>query len=132
MNKPAAAQEVMIRTGAANIHQEEGYTKEVDKKKTELQTKLVEVYEASATEINEEEQRIKHRKGRVEGIRDGGNNICFGKYALQALEPARITSRQIEVGRKALQLNVRRSGAKGGKVFVACFWHGTAVYDKTE
>ncbi|GKF04445.1 plasma membrane-associated cation-binding protein 1-like protein isoform X1, partial [Tanacetum coccineum] len=31
----------------------EGYTKEVDEKKTELQTKVVEVYEASATEIKE-------------------------------------------------------------------------------
>ncbi|GJU39530.1 ribosomal protein L16 [Tanacetum coccineum] len=94
----------------------EGYTKEVDEKKTELQTKVVEVYESSATEIKEEEQRIKHHKGHVVGIRDGGNNICFGKYMLQASEPAHITSRQIKAGRKALQLNVRRGGAKGGKV----------------
>ncbi|GKC59270.1 ribosomal protein L16 [Tanacetum coccineum] len=100
---------------------QEGYTKEVDEKKTELQTKVVEVYESSATEIKEEEQRIKHHKGHVVGIRDGGNNICFGKYVLQASEPSRITSRQIEAGRKALQLNVRRGGAKGRKVWVHVF-----------
>lgn len=62
----------------------------------------------------------KHRKGRVEGIKDGAE-ICFGKYGLQALEPARITAKQIEAGRRALQLNVRRGGAKGGKVWVRVF-----------
>ncbi|KAK1408578.1 hypothetical protein QVD17_40471 [Tagetes erecta] len=62
----------------------------------------------------------KYRKGRIEGVRDGGNEICFGKYALQALEPARISSKQIEAGRRALQMNVRRGG-KGGKVWVRVF-----------
>ncbi|KAL7586830.1 hypothetical protein Lser_V15G39018 [Lactuca serriola] len=62
----------------------------------------------------------KYRKGRIEGIRDGGNEICFGKYALQALECARITAKQLEAGRRALQLNVRRGG-KGGKVWVRIF-----------
>ncbi|GJW25229.1 ribosomal protein L16 [Tanacetum coccineum] len=66
-------------------------------------------------------QQTKHRKGRIEGIRDGGNTICFGKYALQALEPYRITQKQIEAGRRALQLNVRRGGAKGGKVWVRVY-----------
>ncbi|KAI3694355.1 hypothetical protein L1987_77320 [Smallanthus sonchifolius] len=62
----------------------------------------------------------KYRKGRIEGVRDGGNEICFGKYALQALEPARISAKQIESGRRALQMNVRRGG-KGGKVWVRVF-----------
>ncbi|XP_076903194.1 large ribosomal subunit protein uL16c-like [Bidens hawaiensis] len=62
----------------------------------------------------------KYRKGRIEGVRDGGNEICFGKYALQALEPARISAKQIEAGRRALQMNVRRGG-KGGKVWVRVF-----------
>ncbi|KAK9076010.1 hypothetical protein SSX86_004340 [Deinandra increscens subsp. villosa] len=62
----------------------------------------------------------KFRKGRVEGVRDGGNEIVFGKYALQALEPARISAKQIEAGRRALQMNVRRGG-KGGKVWVRVF-----------
>lgn len=46
-----------------------------------------------------------------------GNNICFGKYALQALEPAWITSRQIEAGRRAMTRNARR----GGKIWVRIF-----------
>lgn len=46
-----------------------------------------------------------------------GNRICFGKYALQALEPAWITSRQIEAGRRAMSRNVRR----GGQIWVRLF-----------
>jgi large subunit ribosomal protein L16 len=46
-----------------------------------------------------------------------GNHICFGKYALQALEPAWITSRQIEAGRRAMTRNARR----GGKIWVRIF-----------
>ncbi|KAL6518172.1 ribosomal protein L16, L13 [Orobanche minor] len=46
-----------------------------------------------------------------------GNNICFGKYALQTLEPAWITSRQIEAGRRAMTRNARR----GGKIWVRIF-----------
>uniref|UniRef100_UPI0030E17928 ribosomal protein L16 n=1 Tax=Hedysarum lehmannianum TaxID=1402432 RepID=UPI0030E17928 len=46
-----------------------------------------------------------------------GNTICFGKYALQALEPTWITSRQIEAGRRAMSRNVRR----GGKIWVRIF-----------
>ncbi|KAJ0811107.1 putative ribosomal protein L16 [Helianthus annuus] len=62
----------------------------------------------------------KYRKGRIYSIRDGGNEIAFGKYALQVLEQARITSKQIEAGRRALQMNVR-CGGKGGKVWVRVF-----------
>ncbi|KAJ0883836.1 putative ribosomal protein L16 [Helianthus annuus] len=62
----------------------------------------------------------KYRKGRIYGVRDGGNEIAFGKYALQVLEPARITSKQIEAGRRALQMNVRRGG-KGGRCGCVCF-----------
>ncbi|XP_071721580.1 large ribosomal subunit protein uL16c [Rutidosis leptorrhynchoides] len=61
----------------------------------------------------------KYRKGRIDGIKDGAE-VCFGKYGLQALEPARITAKQIEAGRKALTWNVRRGG-KGGKVWVRVF-----------
>ena len=46
-----------------------------------------------------------------------GNRICFGRYALQALEPAWITSRQIEAGRRAMTRNARR----GGKIWVRIF-----------
>ena len=46
----------------------------------------------------------------MKGISYRGNRICFGRYALQALEPAWITSRQIEAGRRAMTRNVRRGG----------------------
>nr|QHD26649.1 ribosomal protein L16 [Gentiana lhassica] len=59
----------------------------------------------------------KQHRGRTKGISYRGNRICFGKYALQALEPAWITSRQIEAGRRAMTRNVRR----GGKIWVRIF-----------
>nr|WRH31271.1 ribosomal protein L16 [Valeriana fauriei] len=59
----------------------------------------------------------KHHRGRMKGISYRGNHICFGKYALQALEPAWITSRQIEAGRRAMTRNAHR----GGKIWVRIF-----------
>nr|YP_010529202.1 ribosomal protein L16 [Psychotria rubra]UXW91214.1 ribosomal protein L16 [Psychotria rubra] len=59
----------------------------------------------------------KQHRGRMKGISYRGNSICFGKYALRALEPAWITSRQIEAGRRAMTRNVRR----GGKIWVRIF-----------
>ncbi|KAI9077884.1 hypothetical protein K1719_040145 [Acacia pycnantha] len=53
----------------------------------------------------------------MKGISSRGNHICFGRYALQALEPAWITSRQIEAGRRAMSRNARR----GGKIWVRIF-----------
>ncbi|KAK8323015.1 hypothetical protein V6Z12_A12G206000 [Gossypium hirsutum] len=53
----------------------------------------------------------------MKGISYRGNRICFGRYALQALEPAWITSRQIEAGCRAMTRNVRR----GGKIWVRIF-----------
>nr|YP_010273730.1 ribosomal protein L16 [Dinetus racemosus]UKO32138.1 ribosomal protein L16 [Dinetus racemosus] len=59
----------------------------------------------------------KQHRGRLKGKSCRGNRICFGKYALQALEPAWITSRQIEAGRRAMTRNARR----GGKIWVRIF-----------
>nr|UGV24064.1 ribosomal protein L16 [Wikstroemia indica]UGV24142.1 ribosomal protein L16 [Wikstroemia nutans] len=59
----------------------------------------------------------KQHRGRLKGISCSGNRICFGRYALQALEPAWITSRQIEAGRRAMTRNIRR----GGKIWVRIF-----------
>nr|YP_010420228.1 50S ribosomal protein L16 [Nanocnide lobata]USG53697.1 50S ribosomal protein L16 [Nanocnide lobata]USG53780.1 50S ribosomal protein L16 [Nanocnide lobata] len=59
----------------------------------------------------------KHHRGRMKGISFRGNHICFGRYALQALEPAWITSRQIEAGRRVMTRNARR----GGKIWVRIF-----------
>ena len=59
----------------------------------------------------------KQHRGRMKGISTRGNSICFGKFALQALEPAWITSRQIEAGRRAITRYARR----GGKLWIRIF-----------
>ncbi|MBZ0268407.1 50S ribosomal protein L16 [bacterium] len=65
-------------------------------------------------------KRSKHRKqqkGRMRGTAIRGSNIDFGEYALQALEPGRLTSRQIEAARVALTRRVKR----GGKIWIRMF-----------
>src|SRR6478672_1825342 len=56
-------------------------------------------------------RRLKHRKqhhpGRS-GASKGGNNIAFGEYAIQALEPAYVTNRQIEAARIAITRHIKR------------------------
>src|SRR3954453_21799083 len=59
----------------------------------------------------------KQHRGRMNGKATRGEEISFGQYALQALEPAWITSRQIEAGRIAMTRHVRR----GGKVWIRIF-----------
>ena len=59
----------------------------------------------------------KQHRGRMNGKATRGAEISFGQYALQALEPAWITSRQIEAGRIAMTRHVRR----GGKVWIRVF-----------
>jgi large subunit ribosomal protein L16 len=46
-----------------------------------------------------------------------GNTLAFGEFALQALEPAWITSRQIEASRRAMTRYIRR----GGKIWIRVF-----------
>ena len=65
-------------------------------------------------------RRTKHRKqmrGRRTGKAHRGSTISFGQYALQALEPAWINSRQIEAARIAMTRHVRR----GGKIWIRIF-----------
>ena len=59
----------------------------------------------------------KQHRGRLKGIATRGNQICFGSFALQALEPSWITSRQIEAGRRAMTRYARR----GGKLWIRIF-----------
>nr|YP_009427851.1 ribosomal protein L16 [Circaeaster agrestis]ASV47727.1 ribosomal protein L16 [Circaeaster agrestis]QKI32437.1 50S ribosomal protein L16 [Circaeaster agrestis]QKI32607.1 50S ribosomal protein L16 [Circaeaster agrestis]QKI32777.1 50S ribosomal protein L16 [Circaeaster agrestis]QKI32862.1 50S ribosomal protein L16 [Circaeaster agrestis] len=59
----------------------------------------------------------KQHRGRMKGISSRGNNICFGGYALQALEPAWITAKQIEAGRRGMTRYARR----GGKIWIRIF-----------
>ena len=65
-------------------------------------------------------RREKHRKrhrGRMRGMAGRGNTVDFGTYALQAVEPHWITSRQIEAARRAIVRYVRR----GGKLWIRVF-----------
>jgi large subunit ribosomal protein L16 len=59
----------------------------------------------------------KQMKGRMRGAASRGSSIDFGEYALQAVEPGRITSRQIEAARVALTRRVKR----GGKIWIRIF-----------
>ncbi len=65
-------------------------------------------------------KRFKYRKqmrGRMKGKAGRGTHIAFGDYALQALEPAWINSRQIEAARRAVVRYIRR----GGKFWIRIF-----------
>ena len=46
----------------------------------------------------------KAHKGRIKGIATSGIDLAFGQFALKALEPERVTARQIEAARRALTL----------------------------
>nr|YP_009184931.1 ribosomal protein L16 [Jenufa minuta]ALO62972.1 ribosomal protein L16 [Jenufa minuta] len=59
----------------------------------------------------------KQHRGNLKGKALRGNKIAFGDFALQALEPSWITSRQIEAGRRVLTRYVRR----GGKLWIRIF-----------
>ncbi len=65
-------------------------------------------------------KRVKYRKqmrGRMRGIAQRGNQVTFGDYGLMALEPAWITSRQIEACRRAVVRHIKRRG----KVWIRIF-----------
>jgi len=65
-------------------------------------------------------KRVKHRKvhkGRLKGTSSRGNEVSFGDFGLKALEPKRITSRQIEAARVAMTRHMKR----GGKVWIRIF-----------
>ena len=65
-------------------------------------------------------KRTKFRKphrGRFRGTATRGNQIVFGDYALQALEPVWLTSRQIEATRRSITRFVKRTGKLWIRVF---------------
>jgi large subunit ribosomal protein L16 len=59
----------------------------------------------------------KMQKGRVRGVAHTGSDVSFGDFGLQALEPGRITSRQIEAARMAIQRHVKRAGKLWIRIF---------------
>ena len=65
-------------------------------------------------------KRVKYRRvhrGRLKGKATRGNTVTYGQIGLQALEPAWITSRQIEAARIAMTRYTKR----GGKVWIKIF-----------
>ena len=52
----------------------------------------------------------KQFKGRIHGTAKGGIELAFGQYGLKALEPERVTARQIEAARRAITHHMKRSG----------------------
>lgn len=59
----------------------------------------------------------KAHKGRIHGNAKGGSNLDFGEYGLKALQPERVTSRQIEAARRAIQRHLKRSGKLWIRIF---------------
>lgn len=65
-------------------------------------------------------KRTKFRKmfkGRIKGQAKGGADLNFGSYGLKALEPERITSRQIESARRAITRHMKRQGRIWIRIF---------------
>ena len=59
----------------------------------------------------------KQQRGRMRGKAQRGSTIAFGQYALKALEPAWLSSKQIEAARVAMTRHIKR----GGKVWIRIF-----------
>lgn len=56
-------------------------------------------------------------KGRIHGAAKGGFELNFGQFGLKALEPERVTARQIEAARRALTRHMKRAGRVWIRVF---------------
>jgi len=59
----------------------------------------------------------KQFKGRIHGAAKGGFSLNFGAYGLKALEPERVTARQIEAARRAITRQMKRQGRVWIRVF---------------
>ncbi|MFN7192860.1 MAG: 50S ribosomal protein L16 [Rhodospirillales bacterium] len=65
-------------------------------------------------------KRTKYRKahkGRIHGNAKGGFTLNFGAYGLKALEPQRVTARQIEAARRTITRHLKRAGRVWIRVF---------------
>ena len=59
----------------------------------------------------------KAHKGRIRGTATSGTDLAFGQYGLKALEPDRVSARQIEAARRAVTRHMKRSGRVWIRVF---------------
>jgi large subunit ribosomal protein L16 len=59
----------------------------------------------------------KQHKGRIHGLASGGTALNFGAYGLKAVEPGRVTARQIEAARRAITRHIKRVGRVWIRIF---------------
>ncbi len=59
----------------------------------------------------------KAHKGRIRGAAKGGYELNFGQFGLKAIEPSRITARQIEAARRAMTRHMKRAGRVWIRIF---------------
>ena len=59
----------------------------------------------------------KQFKGRIHGVAKGGTNLDFGGFGLKALEPNRVTAREIEAARRAITREMKRQGRVWIRIF---------------
>jgi large subunit ribosomal protein L16 len=59
----------------------------------------------------------KQHKGRIHGEAKGGTALNFGEYGLKAVEPERVTARQIEAARRAMTRHMKRQGRVWIRIF---------------
>src|ERR671936_409821 len=59
----------------------------------------------------------KAHKGRIHGTATSGATLSFGQFGLKAMEPDRVTARQIEAARRALTRHMKRAGRVWIRVF---------------
>ena len=65
-------------------------------------------------------KRTKFRKafkGRIKGTAKGGTDLNFGSHGLKAMEPERVTARQIEAARRAMTRHMKRAGRVWIRIF---------------
>jgi large subunit ribosomal protein L16 len=59
----------------------------------------------------------KAHKGRIHGLSKAGTELNFGQYGLKAMEPERVTARQIEAARRAMTRHMKRAGRVWIRIF---------------
>jgi large subunit ribosomal protein L16 len=59
----------------------------------------------------------KQHKGRIKGVATSGATLSFGQFGLKAMEPDRVTARQIEAARRAMTRHMKRAGRVWIRVF---------------
>ncbi len=59
----------------------------------------------------------KYHKGRIHGQAKGGSMLTFGTFGLKAVEPERVTARQIEAARRAMTRHMKRQGRVWIRIF---------------